>query len=372
MDNSISTKHYHYGLVVTVTLLMITGITAIYAASSMKAIQQFNDPYFFLRKQSSIAVVCLFSIGFSRFVSKAILKRLALPFMIISLLSLVAIYIPGAYHKVGGASRWIDLGFIKYQTSEFAKIAIIFLMAKNLSRPSHFIEKFSSGILPTVLLLSLFSWFLMLQPDFGTTALIIAVAFSMLVISGLPKRYIIASGSMIILLAAIAIVIAPYRMRRILAFLDPWSQIKEGGFQIIQSYLAFQNGGLFGTGLGESKQKLFFLPEAHTDFILSVVGEELGFVGTAAIIVLFASLVFVCFRITKKQTEPYYFYLGFGFTLLIAYQTLFNIGVVLGLLPTKGIPLPFISNGSSSLLTFSAIICIFMILNRQEKDHEET
>jgi cell division protein FtsW len=153
-------------------------------------------------------------------------------------------------------------------------------------------------------------------------------------------------------------------MKRILAFMDPWSQIQQGGFQIIQSYLAFQNGGLLGTGLGESKQKLFFLPEAHTDFILSVIGEELGVLGVLLVIGLFSYISWLGFKVSKHQANPFFKHLAFGLSLLIAFQSIFNIFVVMGLLPTKGIPLPFVSNGSSSLFTFLVAIGLLIAINR--------
>jgi cell division protein FtsW len=274
------------------------------------------------------------------------------------------IIIPGAYVKVGGATRWLNLPFIRFQTSEIAKIALILFLAKNLSRQNFRIGSFWGGLFPNILFFTVYAGFLMLQPDFGTTALLGVITFAMLIVSGLAGRYIIGSAVAALGLVVTAILMAPYRMKRILAFLDPWDQIKEGGFQIIQSYLAFQNGGLLGTGLGESKQKLFFLPEAHTDFILSVIGEELGFLGVSLVIFTYLVLTFAAFKVTRNQSDPFFKYLCFGLTLLISLQAILNMGVVTGLLPTKGIPLPFISNGSSSLLAFMSIICILLIANR--------
>ena len=190
----------------------------------------------------------------------------------------------------------------------------------------------------------------MKQPDFGSTVLMGLVLVGMLFVGGLNWRYILAALGAALIAAATAVIVAPYRMARLTSFLDPWAEIKRGGFQIIQSYLAFQNGGLLGLGLGESRQKLFFLPEAHTDFILAVLAEELGFLGVTFLCLAFAYYCFLGFRIAFLQTKAFQKYLAFGLTATIGFQGIINMGVAMGLLPTKGIPLPFISSGASSLL----------------------
>ena len=330
----------------------------------MKGIHLSDDPYYFLRKQSTVSIFGVGMFFFSRKIPCEWLKKLPLPLFIIALILLSLILIPQAYVKVGGATRWLNLPFVRFQTSEVAKIALILFLAKNLARKTHNVNNFWTGILPNISFFALFGFFLMLQPDFGTTALLGTITFAMLIVAGLAGKYIIGSAVLAFSLLATAVAIAPYRMRRILAFLDPWEQVKDGGFQIIQSYLAFQNGGMFGTGLGESKQKLFFLPEAHTDFIFSVIAEELGFVGLSLVIATYLVLTFCAFKITRNQSDCFYKYLCFGLSLLISLQAILNMGVVTGLLPTKGIPLPFISNGSSSLLAFISIVCILLIANR--------
>ncbi|MDB2446996.1 putative lipid II flippase FtsW [bacterium] len=357
---------------ITCTMLLVgIGLLAIYAASAMKGIHLLDDPYLFLRKQSLVALLGFSMFFVARKFPASWVKKLPLPFFIFGLLLLGLILIPGAYAKVGGATRWLNLPVVRFQTSEFAKIALILFLAKNLSRKTFDISSFWRGVFPNMLFFTVFAFFLMLQPDFGTTALLGGITFGMLIVSGLAGRYIIGSGIVAMGLGVTAIMVAPYRMKRILAFLDPWDQIKEGGFQIIQSYLAFQNGGLFGTGLGESKQKLFFLPEAHTDFILSVIGEEMGFLGVALVIITYFVLTFCAFKITRNQEDPFFKYACFGLTLLISMQAILNMGVVTGLLPTKGIPLPFISNGSSSLLSFMGVVCILLVANRKSFDPKD-
>ena len=209
---------------------------------------------------------------------------------------------------------------------------------------------------------------MMKQPDFGSTVLMGLVLFSMLFVAGLDWKYIF--GAFLASVAAItaAIAVAPYRMARLTSFLDPWGEIKRGGFQIIQSYLAFQNGGLWGLGLGESRQKLFFLPEAHTDFILAVLAEELGFLGVTFLCLTFAYYCFLGFRIAFLQTKPFQRYLAFGLTATVGFQGAINMAVAMGLLPTKGIPLPFISSGASSL--FMSLITTALLFRLSKYEHQ--
>lgn len=363
-------KALESALILCTMILVGIGLLAIYAASAMKGIHLLDDPYLFLRKQSAIALLGFTMFFVARKIPAQWIKKVPLPMFIFGFLLLSVILIPGAYTKVGGATRWLNLPFIRFQTSEFAKLALILFLAKNLSRNSFDIRSFWRGVAPNIAFFAAFAFFLMLQPDFGTTALLGFITFSMLIVSGLAGRYIIGAGIAALGLATTAIIIAPYRMKRILAFLDPWDQIKEGGFQIIQSYLAFQNGGMLGTGLGESKQKLFFLPEAHTDFILSVIGEEMGYLGVFLVVMTYLTLARLTFKITRNQKDPFFKYACFGLSLLISFQAILNMGVVTGLLPTKGIPLPFISNGSSSLLSFMSVICILLIANRYSLSEE--
>lgn len=352
------------GLLLGTFLLVSIGLIAIYAASAMKGLQSSDDPFLFLRKQSLVALLGFGTIFFFTKVNPKFIERAPLPLALLGLVLLAMILVPGAYNKVGGASRWLNLPFFRIQPAELAKLAVVLFLAKNLTRPSSRLDDIKSSVVPNVSIVGLFAGFLMLQPDFGSTVLIVGIMFVMMIVAGLPKILIATSLVGVLSLGALAVASAPYRMKRILAFMDPWSQIQQGGFQIIQSYLAFQNGGLLGTGLGESKQKLFFLPEAHTDFILSVIGEELGVLGVLLVIGLFSYVSWLGFKVSRHQANPFFKHLAFGLSLLVAFQSIFNIFVVMGLLPTKGIPLPFISNGSSSLFTFLVAIGLLIAINR--------
>jgi cell division protein FtsW len=269
------------------------------------------------------------------------------------------------YSKVGGASRWLNLPIIGGQPSELAKLALVLFLARNLSRPKSDVESFTKGILPNLAVFALIAGLLLVQKDLGTPVLLFAVTFFMLLVAGVGRRFVTLALGLALTGVAGAVIVEPYRVARIMSFLDPWAAIKGSGFQIIQSFLAFRNGGLLGAGLGESRQKLFFLPEAHTDFILAVIGEEMGLLGVLLVVALFAYLTIVGYRITAQQTEPYRKFLGFGLTTVMALQAAVNMGVAMGLLPTKGIPLPFVSSGNSSLLAY---LTLTALLARLAKD----
>ena len=358
-------------LLVSTFLLVSLGVVALYAASAMKGDQLYQNSFYFVEKQSlAILIGILFILIFKR-VPFSVVERLNVPLLLLTLTSLSLIFVPGAYKTVGGATRWLSIGPINFQTSELAKISLIFFLSKNLSRPKNHVSHFLTGILPNLIVLIIFSFFLMLQPDFGTTALLVMITFFMIYISGATYRFVGFSTLGCVIAGVLGIVSAPYRWRRVTSFLNPWDDFKSSGFQIIQSYLGFQNGGALGAGLGESRQKLFFLPEAHTDFILSVIGEEFGFLGTVVVCFLYLNIIRLGFAISQKHICPFKKLLSFGLTCLIGLQSSFNIGVVMGILPTKGIPLPFISSGRSSLLVFFFAIAILARLGQEIPSHEQ-
>ena len=300
------------------------------------------------------------------------LSALTLPSFILTSFLLIGTLVPGIGHSVNGASRWIKIEFFSFQPAEIAKITLILFLAKNLSRSSFKGLKKFSAIGSCLAPLVVFSTILMLQPDFGSTFLLFAVTFLMLFVSELPLRLVFVSVLTGLLAIGIAIWQAPYRLARVTSFLNPWESAQTGGFQIIQSYLGFYNGGFLGLGLGGSRQKLYFLPEAHTDFILSVIGEELGFIGVSFVILVMSYILWMGFKITSQQVEPFRKLLAFGLTCLIGVQSAINMGVAMGLLPTKGMPLPFISHGSSSLMVFLWVVAILARLNIEaEHSHEQ-
>lgn len=358
-------SHPGQALLWTVAILVSIGFLALYASSALKGHELTGNHLFFINKQL-VALVCgMVIIIVFQWIPFHWIEKLPLPLMIFSLISLSLVFVPEAYVSVGGASRWLSLGPLRLQPAEPAKIALVMFLAKNMSRPGFRINTFRSGILPNLLALSLFCMLLMQQPDFGTAVLLVTVTLLMMFVSGTSLKFNLSAvlgGAALVILALLA---APYRMRRITSFMDPWSDFQAGGFQIIQSYLGFQNGGLTGAGLGESRQKLFFLPEAHTDFIFSVIGEEMGLAGSLLICLLFWNIVRLGLKISLHQPDPFKKLLAFGLTAMTGIQTAFNLGVVTGILPTKGIPLPLISNGLSSFIVYFLVIAILARLGQE-------
>ncbi len=353
-------------ILITVTcFLTLYSLLAIYAASALKGVELYQEPQFFLKKQllailtGYLIVLVLYNVPFQW------ISRLTLPLTGLSLLSLALVFVPGMYSKVGGALRWINFFGIRIQPSEIAKIAMVFFLAKNLSRKHSNINNFSAGLAPNFIVLALFCIFLLREPDFGSSALLILLCILMLYVAGLSRKFLMASCGAGLVILGTAILTAPYRLKRILSFLDPWSNVQREGFQIVQSFLAFRNGGLWGVGFGSSKQKLFFLPEAHTDFILSVIAEESGYIGTLFVCLSFFLIVLCGWIITFSVKDRYQQFLAFGLSSLLAVQSLFNIAVVMGMLPTKGITLPFLSSGLSSLLVFFFLVGVIARIGRE-------
>jgi len=272
-------------------------------------------------------------------------RKLVYLLLIGSLLSLILLLIPGVGNEVSGSSRWLKFAGFSLQPAEFAKLALVIYLAHSLSKKQQEIR-----FLPKVIVSGVFVLLIIAQPDFGTAMILAAIALTLLFAAGLKLRHLL-SGILLSLPAIyLMIVRVDYRKKRILAFLNPWKDPTNSGFQIIQSFLAFGSGGLWGMGLGRGRQKLFYLPDAHTDFIFSVIGEELGFLGVVAILTLFLILILRGIKISLSAPDPFGSYLALGITLMIGLQAMVNFGVSLGLLPTKGLTLPFISYGGSSLI----------------------
>lgn len=352
-------------LILVACLLTVYGLLGIYAASALKSVELSQQPNLFLKKQSYAALFGFLSIIILYKVPFNWISRITLPLFLLTLFSLALVFIPGMYSKVGGARRWLHFGSFGIQPGELAKIAMIFFLAKNLSRKNCDLNNTMNGLLPNFLVLGLFAILLLRQPDFGTTALLTLLTFLMLYVAGISRKLLFYSFSICVIGLIGAVIAAPYRLKRILIFLDPWTNVQREGFQIVQSYLAFQNGGLLGVGLGSSKQKLFFLPEAHTDFILSVIAEESGFIGTLFVCLSLLLLTFCGGLITLGVKDRYKQFLAFGITCLISLQAILNIGVVMGMLPTKGMTLPFLSSGASSLLVFLFAIGVLARIGRE-------
>jgi cell division protein FtsW len=347
-------------------VLLSAGVVMVYSASAIVAADRFHDPYFFLKKQLFWALLGAGAMLAAARVDYRYLEKLVVPALIVAGVLLVLVLVPPFGQSINGTRRWIRFGVVSFQPAELAKLALVVYLAAFVARRQEQLGDLRRGLLPPLLVAGLFAALVFVQPDLGNCLTLIALTFGLFYLAGSPARYLAWAVAPALPLLAIAIYAAPYRLRRITAFWDPWSDPRGSGFQIIQSWLAFGNGGLLGQGVGGSRQKLFYLPESHTDFIFAIVGEELGFVGATAFVALFAILIWRGLRIGLRTAEPFGAYLALGITLLLATQTLVNLGVVTGLLPTKGLPLPFLSFGGSALLMTMAATGVLLNISQQQ------
>jgi cell division protein FtsW len=297
----------------------------------------------------------------------SVLKKIAIPLLFFSFFLLLLVFLPSVGVTAGGARRWIRLWPTTFQPSELVKLGMVIFLAKYMSDPGYSTDRFSSFLKP-LLVMALFQVVFLKQPDFGATMSLGLLTFGMLFISGIKLRYL-ASVMLLVLPIIYKLVLEPYRLRRITSFIDPWKDPQGSGFQLIQSFISLGSGGLTGLGLGESKQKLSFLPASHTDFIFCLVGEELGLVGAAVVISFFLFLFLRGIRIADNAKEGFHSYLAYGLTMMISIQALINFAVVTGMVPTKGLPLPFMSYGGSALLVNMAVIGMLLRISKGD-DYE--
>lgn len=336
-------------LFIATLLLICVSIVMVYSASAVVALERFQQPYLFLTKQALWSVLGLAVLGVAMRVDYRTYRNEAFVWALLALVltMLVAVLFSA---PVNGTRRWFGVGGLGIQPSELAKIACVLFTALMLERRMHRIDDLSYSLTPIALIVGLVVALILLQPDFGTSISLALVVAVMIFAAGLHYRYFV--GLALVALPAIYIVLvsAPYRRRRLLAFWDPWADPLGDGFQIIQSLVAVGTGGVFGRGLMGGVQKLFYLPEPHTDFIYAVIGEELGLIGATAILLCFCVIAWRGLRIAARAEDTFGSFVALGLTTMIAAQAFVNISVVLGLMPTKGIPLPLVSFGGSSLL----------------------
>lgn len=335
----------------TVTVVLVcVGMVMIYSASSIYAWEQYKDSAFFLKRHVIFLLIGLCLAFLMMGFDYRRLSFYAKPLLLVALLLLVLVLVPHVGREVAGARRWFRFKFLSFQPSEFANLALIIYIADFISRKSNAIKELVRGFLPPLCVLGAIAALMLLQPDLGSTVAVSMVVFIMLFVAGVRLRYLgwLALASLPVLYLLIFSV--PYRRMRILAFLNPWADPQRSGFQIIQSQIALGSGGIFGVGLGHSKQKLFYLPAAHTDFIFSIIGEELGLIGTLCVILLFILFIRQGLKVIKNASEKFGYFLALGIVSMISLKAAINIGVSIGVLPTKGLPLPFISYGGSSFI----------------------
>jgi cell division protein FtsW len=341
----------------------------VFSSSAAYTMNNHNDSYYFLKRQ---VLWCLLGTGLlliTKNINYHKLHQFTYPIMAFTFLLLIVVMFPEFSKKVGGARRWLTLGGFSFQPSELAKFALVLFIAKSLVKRADKLRNFAYGYLPNLIVLGFFFIPILFQPDFGTAMIICTVTFTMLFIAGLRKKFLFLSILAIVPFIASVILTAEYRTQRIISFLNPWEDPTGKGFQVIQSFYAFGRGGFWGTGLGAGHQKLFHLPEAHTDFIFSVIGEELGFVGTTGIVLLFSIFIWRGFMTAYRAKDPFGTHLATGLTLLIGLQAFINLGVASGLLPTKGLTLPFISMGGSSMMVTMLSVGVLLNISEQTVRH---
>ncbi len=363
-------------LTAVVVGLVAFGVVMVYSASAVHAQVRLHDATFFLVRQAVYATLGLATM----FVTAGIdyHRYRAFTYVIFGVAGVLLVAVAfGAGHAAGGATRWIQVGPVNIQPAEVAKVAVIFWLAYSLAKKRDRLTDFSVGFLPHVLFAGVFMLLCMFQPDFGSAVMIGTITFVLLFTAGTRLGYLLGTVALAIPVLVVAVIIEPYRLRRVMGYLGMGENVADATYQVDQSSFAFAQGGLGGVGLGDSRQKLLFLPEAHTDFISAIVGEELGLFGTFLLVFAFAMIVWRAMRSAVRAADDYGTYLATGIGTFVGLQAFTNLGVAMGLLPTKGLVLPFLSYGGSSLLVNCAAMGVLLNVSRpregapvEENSHE--
>ncbi len=364
-------------LVVLVAVLVLFGLLMVYSSSFIFAEERTGDGFSFIKKQIVYAVLGCGAFWTASRISHQKWYQWA-PIALVTIMAmLVLVLIPGLGVRVGGAQRWLNLGFVRFQPAELAKLVGVMFLARKLTRNQRELHHFKKGTVASILLLIPMMGLLLMQPDFGSTVLLAGTSIILMFLAGVRPLFLFGGLSVAAASAAVLVFTSPYRTARVMTFFDPWRDPAGKGFQVIQSMLGLHNGSLLGQGLGNGKEKLFFLPEAHNDFIFAVIGEELGFIGVAAVLFGYIFFIYRGLKISwtalQDRHDRFGFYLGSGITLMIGLQAFVNMAVVMGLLPTKGLTLPLISYGGSALvINLFAIGILYSISKSNSKSQSYT
>lgn len=372
-------KNPDYLLLIVTAALIALGLTMVFSASSVmaSAFKSFNnDPLYFFKRQLIWAVLGALGMFIAwKKIDIIKLRKFSVPVVIASAVLLGLVFMPHIGLEISGAKRWINLGVFSFQPAEIAKFALIFYLADVIARRGERIKYFWR-LIPAIMVMGAFVYLIEKEPDLGSALLIGITFLGMLFLGGAKFSHVAFLGSIGLIFGAMKIFQTGYRFKRIMAFLNPWGDPLNSGYQIIQSLIAIGSGGLFGVGLGASRQKFFYLPEQHTDFIFAILGEELGLIGTLAVIAFFIFFIYRGFKIALGANNSFLSLLAGGITFMIGFQAFLNMGVAISLLPATGVPLPFISFGGSSLLLnmigvgFLLNISSFKVL-REESDKKK-
>ncbi len=363
--------HTRYDLpLIGATLFLLSwGTVMIYSTGGVYADLQYNDGQYFLYKHLIHILVGLAVLGVALIVNYHKWQQYSIWFMLGMLVLLILVLIPEIGHEVKGGRRWLRMGSLSLQPAELLKVVLIIYVASYLERKQEVLASFFRGLTPNFIVTGIYLFLVLLQPDFGTVVLIATTVLLMLYVGGGRPVHIFTSLIGVGIIGGLLIASHTYRIRRMLAFLNPWDDPYDSGFQIIQSFIALGTGGWLGRGLGESLQKRLFLPDAHTDFIFAIIGEELGFLWVCVLIILFVVFIWRGYWITWNATDAFGKHLAFGATTILSLQIILNLFVVVGLLPTKGLPLPFISYGGTSLVV--AMFLTGLLLNISASLHSK-
>lgn len=355
-----TTGPFDWWLFTIMVCLLAIGLVMVLSASGIVAEKLNGDKYYFFKRQLIFAAGGGLALWIAALLPREWLYRFQYPALIIALILLLVTLSPLA-PRINGAKRWIPLGPVSIQPMEFVKIALAFYLAYFMSSKQSLIKTFSRGVIPPFAVTGLFCFLLLLQPDFGSAVVLAGILFFMCVAGGTRFVYLFVAVGMA-LSGALALAIAsPYRLRRLTAFLDPFQDAQNTGYQLVQSLYAIGSGSFFGVGVGASKQKMFYLPEAHNDFIMAVLGEEMGFLGVSVVMILFALLFWRCYRIVMGQKNLRDRFTAFGISLILGMGAVMNLAVVMGVAPPKGVPMPLMSYGGSNLL--ATMLCVGLLMN---------
>jgi len=351
-------------LILLTLLLLVIGVVMIYSASAVLASRQYGDSLFFFKRQMLWAAFGLVVLAAASRVPYEFWNRMALPLVLGTVILLGLVLIPGVGLELNGSRRWLRWGWLTLQPSEAARLCSVIYLARYLMKKKNRLDDFFRDFLPPMIVIGVFLALIMGESDLGTALVLGGVAGLLLFIGGARWRHLWAMGLLAAPVVYAMIMKIGYRRQRLMAFLDPWRDPTDTGFQVIQSFLAMGGGGPVGMGLGEGRQKLFFLPYPHTDFIFAVIGEELGLLGTLTVLILFGMLAWRGLSISLRAPDLFGRHLAFGLTMMIVVQAMVNMAVVTGLVPTKGLTLPFLSYGGSSLVANLAAVGILWNISR--------
>ena len=373
MAEQIKTMHPFFSeksILFPVLLLSGIGIVMVYSASSAISMESHNTVFYYMKKQALFFGISLIIMFVAASFPYKLYKNISYIILFTAIAMLVAVLVPALNIKAGGAHRWLNLGGFTFQPAEFAKLALIIFLGYSLSKKQDVVKIFSIGFVPHAFIFGIFACLIIIQPDFGTIVVLGIITWGMMFVAGVKITHLLSPAPLLVPIIYFWVYKVEYRLERILAFLNPWDDPFNTGYQITHSLKAFGSGGIFGKGIGLGMQKMHYLPEPHTDFIFSIIGEELGLIGVLTVLSLYLILLLKGVQIAQNSKTLFGAITAMGITIYIGVQVIINTGVALGALPTKGLTLPFISYGGTSLVINMAAMGILMNIGAS-KDHEK-